>query len=133
LTDLIFTNEWQVNSSLSKAFEDAHDLSQQLNILPMDQIASNFKIASMNSQLGGEAAVGNTFRTEAKNVVGGNKYIIVLSMAIIMAIAYYHRSVLLKIYNGGIMNYVWSVLYLTSKGEVATVQVPESSVANSLL
>ena len=91
------------------------------------EIASNFKIAS---------SVPETFSGEAKKQFGGRFDIQKMSIAliglVIVAVVYYYRSTLLNIYNTGIMNYIWSMIYLTSRGEVATTQVPETSVANSL-
>ena len=92
----------------------------------MDKIASNFKIGS---------SVPETFSVEAKKSIGLSREKLWGASVgfIIILIAYYYRESLLKMYNAGVINYIWSALYLTTNGEVATTQIPETSLANSLV
>jgi len=94
----------------------------------MDNIASNFKIAS--SQPDG-------FRGTAASVAPDRRGFII-AIVVFLCVVYYFREYFLSlaktIRSGGIADRIWSALYLTSKGEVATTFIPEtSSVANALL
>ena len=58
----------------------------------------------------------------------------IVAVVIFLCIAYYYRESLLSMAkSGGIADNLWSALYLTSKGEVATTIIPDTSVANALL
>ena len=99
----------------------------------MDTIGSNFKItpsSGINSGGGGSEIFSSS--SGLKRAMTKENVISVVMVIVILAIAYFYRATLLKIYNAGIMDSVWSALYLTPKGEVATTYVPESSVANSI-
>jgi hypothetical protein len=93
----------------------------------MENIGSSFKIAPVSSSttIDGGSVPTRSFSQE--------KLWTVLTGFILLAVVYYYRAFLFRIYNGGIMNYIWSALYLTSNGEVATTHIPENSLANSLL
>ena len=97
----------------------------------MENIASSFKIAPVSSPLEGGAQTKSL--VSSTHSFSREKLWTVITGVIFFGIVYYYREFLLRIYNGGVMNYVWSALYLTSNGEVATTHIPENSLANSLL
>jgi hypothetical protein len=130
----------------------------------MDDIASNFKIASSDNDLRiSSSSVGDTMRSAAflRNPIDllaaqrssgfsssggfrGSKFStpsvetdmrgFIVAVVIFLCIAYYYRESLLSMAkSGGIADNLWSALYLTSKGEVATTIIPDTSVANALL
>lgn len=99
----------------------------------MDNIASNFKIAPMSSLPshpleGGGNNLASIPKTFSRETIWG-----ALTGLLLFIFVYYYKDHLLKIYNAGIINYIWSMLYLKSNGEVATTYIPETSLANSLL
>lgn len=94
----------------------------------MDNIASNFKIASSEP---------DGFRGTVRSV-GPDRRGFIIAAVVCLCVVYYFRQYFLSlaksIRSGGIADRIWSALYLTSKGEVATTFIPEtSSVASALL
>lgn len=93
----------------------------------MDNIASNFKIASSHP----DVFRGSNISTPS---VGTDTRGFIVAVVVFLCVAYYYREFLLSMAkSGGIADHLWSALYLTSKGEVATTIIPDTSVANALL
>ena len=104
------------------------ELSANIYNAIMDKIASNFKIGSQ------------AFREPEKNASSNGvppSNMVFLAIAIVLLfVAYLNKDALLKLYktvsSQGLTDTIWSTLYLTSNGEVATTYVPDTSITNSI-
>jgi hypothetical protein len=92
----------------------------------MDKITSAFKI--------GKSSTPEIFSGDESSSPSSSKNVyMIIGVVVILGALYFYRSTLLQFYNSGLMTQLSSALYLTSKGEVHTTQLPEgSSIANVL-